>query len=123
MNEDRIIPQTASRRRMLKGYGALLALPWLESAIPRAVRAQDKVTESATGLPAGRPPVRSAFIYFPNGVWEKSWTPDKSGRDYELRPTLQPLSEVKDDVLVLTGLNKKKIVMAVTDTMPRRPIF
>ena len=107
MKVQNLIPQRPSRRRMLRGCGAILGLPWMESAISRTLRAEDKAAESATGVPAGRPPVRSAFIYFPNGVWEKSWTPEKSGCDYELSPTLQPLAEVKDDVLVLTGLDKK----------------
>lgn len=107
MNDHLLIRQTPSRRRMLKGCGAMLALPWMESVVSRDVLAQEKAVEAATGVPSGRPPVRSAFIYFPNGVWEKSWTPEKSGRDYELSPTLQPLADVKNDVLVLTGLDKK----------------
>jgi hypothetical protein len=76
----------------------LLGLPWFESLT--GVRA-------ASGVPGAVPPVRSAFIYFPNGVWEKSWVPEGTGRDYVLSPTLQPLAEVRDDVLVLTGLDKK----------------
>lgn len=107
MNDHLLIRQTPSRRRMLRGCGAMLALPWMESVVSRDVLAQEKAVEAATGVPSGRPPIRSAFIYFPNGVWEKSWTPEKSGRDYELSPTLQPLADVKNDVLVLTGLDKK----------------
>lgn len=98
MSDRHIIPQPVPRRRFLRGCGAALALPWLESALPRAARASE---------PSGRPPVRSAFIYFPNGVWEKSWIPAATGEDYDLSPTLEPLSDVRDDVLVVTGLDKK----------------
>ncbi|MFN5974720.1 MAG: DUF1552 domain-containing protein [Planctomyces sp.] len=88
------------RRAFLRGCGALLGLPWFESC--PGVR-----LAAAAGRAAAGPPVRSAFIYFPNGVWEKSWVPEGAGRDYVLSPTLQPLADVRDDVLVLTGLDKK----------------
>jgi len=107
MNDRNLIPQSASRRKLLKGAGAMLALPWLESAISRAARAEDRAIAAQTGVAAGKPPVRAAFIYFPNGVWEKSWAPEQTGRDYALSPTLQPLADVREDVLVLTGLDKK----------------
>ena len=86
-----------SRRRFLRGCGTALALPWMASAFPR---------ESRAGESAG-PPVRSAFIYFPNGVWEKQWVPEQVGRDYELTPSLEPIADVRDDVLVVTGMDKK----------------
>jgi len=107
MNDRMLIPQMPSRRRLLKGCGAMLALPWLESAISRSTRAADEVVAAKTGEPTGKPPVRSAFIYFPNGVWEKAWTPEQTGRDYVLSRTLEPIADVRDDVLVLTGLDKK----------------
>ncbi|MEZ6090256.1 MAG: DUF1552 domain-containing protein [Pirellulaceae bacterium] len=85
-----------SRRRFLKGSGSLmLGLPLL----PSLAKASD-----ANRL---KPPVRTAFLYFPNGVWEKAWVPEKTGTDYELTPSLQPLASLKDDILVLTGLDKK----------------
>lgn len=87
-----------NRRRFLRGCGAALALPWMASALPRTLAA------SANG---SSPPVRSAFIYFPNGVWEKSWVPETTGHDYALSPSLQALADIKQDVLVLTGLDKK----------------
>ncbi len=87
-----------NRRRFLRGCGTALALPWMASALPRTAAAK---------VAANQPPVRSAFIYFPNGVWEKSWVPQTTGHDYALSPTLQPLADVKQDVLVLTGLDKK----------------
>lgn len=89
-------PKHLGRRRFLRGAGVALALPWMES-VPRAAR----------GATRAAPPVRTAFIYFPNGVWEKAWVPSTTGTDYALSPSLEPLADVKDSVLVLSGLDKK----------------
>lgn len=88
-----------SRRRWLQGTGVMLGLPYLPS-----------LTAAPLGDTANRkdkPPIRSAFIYFPNGVWEKGWVPQDTGAGYTLSPALQPLAEVKHEVLVLSGLDKK----------------
>lgn len=89
--------KTLSRRRFLQGCGVALSLPWMPTLAPKLASAAEN----------GAPPVRSAFLYFPNGVWEKDWIPKESGEKYELTPSLTPLADVKDDVLVLTGLDKK----------------
>jgi hypothetical protein len=47
------------------------------------------------------------FLFFPNGVWEKDWTPIDEGPGYTLSPTLEPLAPVREDVLVLSGLDKR----------------
>jgi hypothetical protein len=98
MSDHSIIRQTKSRRKFLRGCGVALSLPWFESVLPRTTRAADAVV---------KPPIRSAFIYFPNGVFEKLWVPEQTGRDYTLSPSLEPLAPVRDDVLVLSGLDKK----------------
>ena len=85
-----------SRRTFLRGTGAALALPWLEAMLPRA--------RAASGGVAGRPPVRLAALFVPNGVHPGQWTPEGTGFDYQLSPTLEPLGRVKDRVLVLTNL-------------------
>jgi len=76
-----------SRRTLLRGAGASLALPWLE-------------VMSA----AQRPPVRMAILYMPNGVREDMWTPEGVGREFTLSPTLQPLADLKSEILVATNL-------------------
>ncbi len=86
------------RRRFLKGAGLSLALPLLPSLMRTSVLAASSPTPS---------PIRTAFIYFPNGVWEKAWVPEATGTDYQLSPSLEPLASVRDDVLVLSGLDKK----------------
>ncbi|MCA9227639.1 MAG: DUF1552 domain-containing protein, partial [Planctomycetales bacterium] len=97
MSDRRLISQPVSRRRFLRGCGLALALPWFESLLPRVGRAAE----------AAKPPVRAAFLYFPNGVWEKAWIPEQTGHDYTLTPTLEPLGDLRSDVLVMSGLDKK----------------
>ena len=83
-----------SRRTMLRGVGASLGLPWLEAMIPSSARA----------AAIGKPPVRMAILYMPNGVHEGMWTPEGEGRNFNLSPSLEPLADLKDDVIVLTNL-------------------
>ena len=85
-----------SRRTALKGLGALVALPWLESM--GLARAGGAVV----------PPTRMAIVYVPNGVNTAEWTPEEEGADYALSRILEPLTPVKQDVLVLSGLAMHK---------------
>ena len=87
---------------MLKGVGAMLSLPLLEAMQP---------WPSLGKTNAVRRPVRLAVLYMPNGVNPHAWTPKSSGSDFELSPILQPLSKVKQKILVLTEL-----MNAATDT-------
>ncbi len=57
-----------TRRTMLRGLGAALALPWMES-LPAVARA-------ATG--SAKPPVRMCFWYVPNGVHLPAWFPQQA---------------------------------------------
>ena len=86
-----------SRRTVLRGLGAAVGLPWLESLLPRA----------ASAAPAG-PPVRLGFVYVPNGVNMARWRPAEPGPLGDLPPTLEPLEPLKDQVLVLSGLAADK---------------
>ena len=86
------------RRTFLRGGGTALALPWLNSLLPRTARAAAAV----------KPPVRMAFLFSPNGVIPDAWAPAKAGVDYAFSRTLAPLAAVKSDVLVLTGFSQKK---------------
>lgn len=79
----------------------MLALPWM----PSLIQAQEKTTGKASQLL--QPPLRNAFIYFPNGVWEKSWVPSDTGTDFELPFSLQPLESMRQKVNVLSGLDKQ----------------
>lgn len=80
---------------MLKGMGATLALPFLDSM--RSVKAAE----------TSKAPVRMACLFFPNGVRADKWTPDGSQNKMKLSPILEPLESMKDELLVLTGLSNK----------------
>src|SRR5258708_22675238 len=57
---------------------------------------------AATGK--SRPPVRMAVLYMPNGVHPDMWTPEGEGRDFKLSPALEPLSDLRDQIVVPTNL-------------------
>jgi hypothetical protein len=85
-----------SRRTFLRGAGATLALPFLESMIP-AITAR-AATSSGTRL---------AFVYLPHGAIMDRWTPKTEGRDFEFTPILKALEPFRDYVNVVSGLGHK----------------
>ena len=82
------------RRTVLRGLGATLALPWLDSMVP-ALTALAKTT-----LPARR----LGVFYVPNGMSMGYWSPKAEGALQDLPPTLQTLQTLKDQVLLIGGL-------------------
>jgi hypothetical protein len=83
------------RRTFLRGIGATMALPLLDSMVPALAAAPLAGTQS---------PSRLAFVYIPNGVIMDQWTPGTLGSHYELPSILEPLAPFRDDMLVLSGL-------------------
>jgi Protein of unknown function (DUF1552) len=80
-----------SRRGLLQGAGAALALPWLERFAPRC------------SPPGG--PVRMAILVAPNGMLPSAWRPQaRDGGGWTPSFTLEPLGPRIADVTVLTGL-------------------
>ena len=82
-----------SRRTVLRGVGTAIALPWLESIMPRLSQAAEG------GLPR-----RMAFFSVPDGMHMPDWTPKKEGPLDVLPPILAPLEPLKSSITVLTGL-------------------
>lgn len=94
-----------SRRKMLKGMGACIALPFLEAmALPGAGSSVFTKT-----------PVRTAFLFMPNGVHPEHWTPEKIGRDFQITRQLAPLEGFKKDILVLGELMNKNSLFKGAD--------
>ncbi|MCB1280558.1 MAG: DUF1552 domain-containing protein [Salinibacterium sp.] len=95
-----------SRRMVLRGIGATIALPWLEAAsgapVVRAAAAP------AGGYSADGFPLRMAFVFTPNGVNYDNWVPKGSETDFALSPALAPLEPVRQHVNILTGLTLDK---------------
>ncbi|QDU73069.1 hypothetical protein Pan97_00360 [Bremerella volcania] len=83
-----------SRRTLLKGTGAALALPWLESM----------VTSKALAASASVAPMRMGIYSTVGGTVIESWKPDKAGALGELPSILRPMQAHKDKLLVLSGL-------------------
>jgi Protein of unknown function (DUF1552) len=90
-----VTKKAISRRAILKGVGASIALPLLDAMVPALTAAQN--------TPA-KPVRRLGVIYHPNGVIYDKWLPKGAGVDFEFSPTLSPLQPFRDRLLVLTGL-------------------
>jgi hypothetical protein len=84
------------RRTFLKGMGTVIALPMLDAMVP-ALTATDQAKVTA--------PVRLAFVYVPNGIVMKDWTPNAVGKDFEFTRILKPLEAFREDLFVLSGLD------------------
>lgn len=86
-----------SRRFLLRGIGATLALPWLEAMSPRTLSA-------ASSPMSDDAPVRLAVLFMPNGVPPKKWTPKGEGKEFEWSDMLSGMEPFRNDSLVLTNL-------------------
>jgi hypothetical protein len=94
-----------SRRTLLRGTGAAMALPWLETMS----RAADAAAPEENGR-LSEPPLRMAFMFMPNGVRPENWTPPGDGEQYELTPHLKPLADLRGDFLLLENLWNKNTI-------------
>ena len=86
-----ITKKSLPRRTFLKGLGATLALPLLDSMVP-ALSAQTPLAP------------RLGFVYVSHGVIFDQWKPTKIGAGFELTPILKPLEQVSGQFNILTGL-------------------
>jgi len=86
-----------TRRTILRGLGAAISLPLLDAMTPAF---------AATAQAAS--PKRLAFVYVPNGIIMRHWTPATEGKNFELSRILNPLSELRNDILVLSGLRQEQ---------------
>ena len=86
-----VTQRAISRRTVLRGMGATLALPWLDAMVP--------------AFASVKPNLRFGAVYVPNGVIMGSWTPAAAGKAFEFTPILAPLKPFRDRVLVLSGIS------------------
>ena len=96
-----------ARRTFLRGFGATVALPWLDAMVPAATAAS-----RVTAMPAKR----LSYVFIPMGCDLSRWTP--SGKDTleELSPILQSLAPVKQHVNVISNLE-----LLLARTRPSQP--
>jgi hypothetical protein len=89
-----------SRRTLLRGAGAALALPALQAMRPR--RAVAGPTPDATA-----PVARAAFIFFPNGAVPDAWRCEGEGSGFRLGRTLAPLEPFREHLTVIDGTEQR----------------
>lgn len=87
-----ITKKSLSRRTLLRGLGAAVALPMLDSMTPAMAQATS--------------PRRLGFVYFPNGAMMDKWIPATDGLGFEFTPTLKPLEVYKDQLTVIGNLSR-----------------
>jgi hypothetical protein len=91
-------PRGFSRRVLLQGLGATVALPWLES---RRAAAEES-------SPARRVPQRFACMFIGDGISPPHWWAKGSGAQMELGPSLESLAPHKEKLNVISGLYNPK---------------
>ena len=82
-----IVKKSLPRRTFLRGMGAAVALPFLESMAP----AMTPVAQSQA-----RSPLRFGGVYLPNGCVMDNWTPKTTDGSLEITPILKPLEAFRD---------------------------
>ncbi len=87
-----------SRRTILKGAGATIALPLLDAMIP---------AQTALSATAARPLPKLGFVYFPHGAVMGEWTPKATGSDFELGKILEPAAKHKAALTIISGLRNR----------------
>ena len=91
-----IFKKSLHRRTFLRGLGASVALPVLDSMIPALA--------STTG-PAAQIPQRVGYIYSANGIRRERWLPETTGPDYVMTDILKQWEPYRDQVLVVSNLD------------------
>jgi hypothetical protein len=97
-----------SRRTILRGAGASLALPFLDAMVPAL----------ATRASAAAPIRRFGALYIGNGFDMTNWTQPAEGA---LKPTsiIAPLAPVQDRLLIIQGLDMKPAMSNDNGNHPR----
>jgi hypothetical protein len=88
-----VLKKSLSRREILRGLGAAVSLPMLDSMIPALSRATTTVPVNRLGV-----------VYIPNGMIMENYLPSKEGPDWEITPTLSALQPFREHFQILSGL-------------------
>ena len=83
------------RRTFLRGLGATLSLPLLDSMVP---------AQTPLGKTAAAPQIRLGLCFIPHGAVINNWTPIGDGSDFEFSRTLAPLEPFRDRLVVISNL-------------------
>lgn len=96
-----------SRRTVLRGMGAAVALPFLESMVP----AQTPTARTAAGST-----FRASFIYVPHGAIMNEWTPASDQTTLASKRILKPLEPYAGHLTLVTGLEADPAAPAPGDS-------
>src|SRR5262249_25078743 len=87
-----------SRRTLLRGAGAAVALPFLEAMLP----AQTPVRQTAANPESIR---RFVGVWHPHGAATGCWSTLQEGKDFDFSFITKPLEPFRDRVVLITGLD------------------
>src|SRR5207247_3347073 len=90
-----IMNKHISRRVVLRGMGAAIALPFLEAMVPAL---------TPIAKTAANPVMRFGVVFVPLGERPGYWTPSKAGADFEFTPILKPLEPFRNSLTVISEL-------------------
>ncbi|MGK0297393.1 MAG: hypothetical protein ACI9XC_000996 [Gammaproteobacteria bacterium] len=91
-----IFKKAIQRRTFLRGLGASVALPMLDSMIPALAKPNDV---------AAKIPRRVGFTYTPNGIRRERWLPKTTGADFDMSDILKEWVQFKDQLLVVSNID------------------
>jgi hypothetical protein len=86
-----------SRRTLLRGAGAAIALPYLDAMVPAFART------------APETPLRMMYIYAPTGIMPQAWMPPTTGPDFEYQRVMKPVEKFRKDILLMSGLSQHDV--------------
>src|SRR5947209_7112934 len=84
-----------SRRAFLRGVGVGIALPLFDSLGGKLLA---DAPAARLAMTPGGAPLRTAFVYFPNGAIPSQWWPAAAGTDFQFSRTLQPLQALRSNL-------------------------
>jgi hypothetical protein len=114
-----IMKKSISRRTVLRGMGAAMALPFLECMAPAL---------TATAKTPANPQRRFGIAFVPLGERPGFWTPKTVGANFEFSPILQPLQPFRNWMTVVSELcnpldgHAVSVGAWLTGSVPKRTI-
>ncbi|MBM4002460.1 MAG: DUF1552 domain-containing protein [Planctomycetes bacterium] len=87
-----------NRRQLLRGIGVSIALPWMES-----LRVWGDESSTARRRDS-QPPVRLAVLFSGNGFHAGQWWARGAGKEMQLGPVLESLTDFRERLLFINGL-------------------
>src|SRR5271154_126665 len=89
--------KSLSRRTVLRGAGAAVALPLLDAMLPAFV---------PLAKADAKPRMRFGVVYTPNGAIMQEFTPKTVGAGFEFTPILKPLEPFKNSLILVSNLTR-----------------